>query len=44
MLADLRQFEEIIAPFADSGPPAGWGEWDTHQVQVAVPAGPISHW
>jgi nifR3 family TIM-barrel protein len=44
MLANLGQFEEVVAPFAEAGPPAGWGEWDAHQAQVAVPAGPISHW
>jgi nifR3 family TIM-barrel protein len=44
MLANLQQFEEIVAPFAEAGPPPGWGEWDTQQAHVAVPAGPISHW
>ncbi|MDB5308940.1 MAG: dusC 1 [Gemmataceae bacterium] len=44
MLSNLRQFEDVIAPFADGGAPADWGEWDTQQAQVAVPAGPISHW
>jgi tRNA-dihydrouridine synthase B len=44
MLANLRQFEEVIAPFVDAGPPPGWSEWDTHHAHVAVPAGPISHW
>ena len=44
MLSNLAEFEEIIAPFADAGPPAGWTEWDAQQAQVAVPAGPISHW
>ena len=44
MLGNLQQFEEAIAPFAESGPPLGWSEWDTHQAQVAVPSGPIAHW
>lgn len=44
MLADLRQFEELVAPFADAGPPPGWSEWDAQQAAVPVPAGPIAHW
>lgn len=44
MLGNLSEFEAIIAPFADAGPPPGWGEWDAQAAQVAVPAGPISHW
>ncbi len=43
MLENLGQFEELIAPFAAS-PPDGWSEYDAQQAQVAVPAGPISHW
>src|SRR5262249_29381121 len=44
MLSNLREFEDVIAPYADAGPPEGWSEWDTQQAHVAVPAGPISHW
>jgi len=44
MLGNLRQFEDVLAPFAESGPPAGWSEWDAQEAEVAVPAGPISHW
>jgi len=44
MLSDLAEFEEIVAPFAEAGAPAGWSEWDTQQAHVAVPTGPISHW
>lgn len=44
MLGNLRQFEDVIAPHAEAGPPSGWTEWDAHQAHVAVPAGPISHW
>jgi nifR3 family TIM-barrel protein len=31
MLANLSQFEDVIAPFAEAGPPAGWGEYDAQQ-------------
>ena len=44
MLANLREFEEVIAPFAMEGPPEGWTEYDAQQAHVAVPAGPIAHW
>lgn len=44
MLKDLTEFEGIVAPFAEAGPPVGWGEWEAQQAHVAVPAGPISHW
>jgi tRNA-dihydrouridine synthase B len=44
MLSNLREFEEVIAPFAHSDPPAGWSDWDAQQAHVAVPAGPVSHW
>ena len=44
MLSDLGEFEEIVAPHAEAGPPEGWSEYDTQQAQVAVPAGPMSHW
>jgi tRNA-dihydrouridine synthase B len=44
MLSSLSEFEEIIAPFADSPVPTGWTEYDTEQAHVAVPAGPIAHW
>jgi nifR3 family TIM-barrel protein len=44
MLNDLREFDDIIAPYLDDGPPPGWGEWDVQQSQVAVPAGPNAHW
>ena len=44
LLTDLREFDEIIAPFADAGPPPDWTEWDVQQSQVAVPAGPNAHW
>ena len=44
MLSNLREFEDVIAPFAEAGPPAGWSEYDAQQADVAVPAGPISHW
>ena len=44
MLSNLQEFEAVVAPFAAAGPPPGWGEWDAQAAQVAVPAGPISHW
>lgn len=44
MLDNLRQFEDIIAPHAEAGPPEGWSEYDAQQADIAVPAGPISHW
>jgi tRNA-dihydrouridine synthase B len=44
MLSNLAEFEEIIAPFAEGPAPEGWTEFDVQQAQVAVPAGPISHW
>ncbi len=44
MLNDLTEFESILAPFVDNGPPPDWSEWDVEQSQVAVPAGPIAHW
>lgn len=44
MLGNLQEFEDILAPYVEAGPPAGWSEWDTQQAHVPVPAGPISHW
>jgi nifR3 family TIM-barrel protein len=44
MLSNLNEFEGVIAPFAEAGPPPGWGEWDAQDAHVAVPSGPISHW
>ena len=44
MLDDLGQFGAILSRLRDAGPPPGWGEWDAQEAQVAVPAGPISHW
>ncbi|MBA4063853.1 MAG: tRNA dihydrouridine synthase DusB [Isosphaera sp.] len=44
MLSDLAEFEDVIGPFAESGPPPGWGEWDAQQAHVPVPAGPVAHW
>jgi nifR3 family TIM-barrel protein len=44
MLANLAEFEQIIAPYADSGPPPGWTEQDTQQAPITVPAGPVSYW
>jgi tRNA-dihydrouridine synthase B len=44
MLENLAQFEDVVAPYAEGGPPAGWTEYDAQQAQIAVPAGPNSHW
>src|SRR5438067_1229657 len=44
MLNRLSEFEEVIAPYAESGPPSGWSEWDAQHAHVPVPAGPVSHW
>jgi len=43
-LDNLGQLEGVLASLRDAGPPPGWSEWDTQQAEVAVPAGPISHW
>lgn len=44
MLASLADFEALVARLRAAGPPPGWGEWDAHDAQVAVPSGPIAHW
>lgn len=44
MLKNLSEFEEVMAPFEDRGPPVGWSEWEAHHSEVSVPSGPISHW
>jgi tRNA-dihydrouridine synthase B len=44
MLGSLADFDAIANRLRESGPPAGWGEWDAHEAQVAVPTGPIAHW
>lgn len=44
LLRNLAEFEDLIAPYAEAGPPPGWEEWDTLQAYVPVPAGPIAHW
>jgi tRNA-dihydrouridine synthase B len=44
MLASLAEFQEVIQRLRETGPPPGWSEWDALAAEVAVPAGPISHW
>lgn len=44
LLGSLAEFDDIANRLRADGPPAGWGEWDTNDAQVAVPAGPIAHW
>ena len=44
MLSNLREFEEVIAPFAQKGPPLGWTEQETQTAAIPVPSGPVSYW
>jgi nifR3 family TIM-barrel protein len=44
MLSSLAEFDAVASRLRDRGPPPGWGEWDAHQADIAVPAGPIAHW
>jgi tRNA-dihydrouridine synthase B len=44
MLNSLAQFDELLAPYLEKGPPPGWTEWDATSAQIAVPVGPNSHW
>ncbi len=44
MLKTLNQFDELVKPFRDSGPPSGWTEWDATSAEINVPTGPNSHW
>lgn len=44
MLGSVKQFDDALAPFVESGPPPGCSEWDAQQAQIAVPSGPIAHW
>ncbi|MCS7021839.1 MAG: tRNA dihydrouridine synthase DusB [Gemmataceae bacterium] len=44
MLSNLREFEEIIGPYVELGPPPGWTEHEAMGTPVPVPAGPISYW
>ncbi len=44
MLSRLEEFEELIAPYAEQGPPPGWNEQEVQAAAVPVPAGPVSHW
>jgi nifR3 family TIM-barrel protein len=44
MLKDLREFDDVLAPFEETGPPPDWSEYDVRQSQVAVPVGPNAHW
>ncbi|MFO0852375.1 MAG: tRNA dihydrouridine synthase DusB [Gemmataceae bacterium] len=44
MLGSLAEFDDVANRLRDRGPPAGWGEWDAHEADIAVPAGPIAHW
>lgn len=44
MLSNLQEFEEVIAPFAEKGPPPGWTEQETQATAIPVPSGPVSYW
>ena len=43
-LSSLAEFDGMAARWRDAGPPAGWTDWDAHEAQIAVPAGPNAHW
>jgi len=44
MLNSLAEFDAVCERLLGTGPPVGWGEWDAHEAQIPVPAGPIAHW
>jgi tRNA-dihydrouridine synthase B len=44
MLKSLAEFDDLTAPFRESGPPPGWTEWDAMGAEINVPQGPNSHW
>ena len=43
-LSPLAEFDGMAARWRDTGPPPGWTDWDAHEAQIAVPAGPNAHW
>jgi len=44
LLNSLAEFDELIAPYREFGAPTGWSEWDATSAEIALPAGPNSHW
>ena len=44
LLKNLAEFDELLKPFHDEGPPLGWTEWDATSAEIAVPVGPNAHW
>jgi nifR3 family TIM-barrel protein len=44
MLSSLAEFDAVADRLRHQGAPTDWGEWDTHEAHVAVPAGPNAHW
>jgi hypothetical protein len=44
MLKSLAEFDELVTPFRESGPPPGWTEWDALGAEINVPQGPNAHW
>jgi tRNA-dihydrouridine synthase B len=43
-LKSLAEFDELVLPFQEFGPPPGWTEWDATSAEIHVPQGPNSHW
>jgi tRNA-dihydrouridine synthase B len=43
-LSNWQEFQEVLKPLRDQGPPRGWTEYDTFEANYHVPEGPISHW
>ncbi len=44
LLNSVAEFDAVAADMRAAGAPVGWTEWDAHDAQVAVPAGPNAHW
>jgi len=44
LLKNLAEFDELLEPFREEGPPPGWSEWDATSAEIGVPVGPNAHW
>ena len=44
LLKNIAEFDELLEPFREEGPPPGWTEWDATSAEIAVPVGPNAHW
>ncbi len=44
LLKSIAEFDELLEPFHDDGPPADWSEWDATSAEIPVPVGPNAHW